>query len=218
MHRKEPSSLHIAEQRARLNNDQLDRIQSLIAALKAALAPLEGLASAKPYDFAELAQRHRDILLELSRDEHGIALAFEGRDGLALAAAFDELLSEQRRSGLMLQLADYPDVFQAAFADRAVRRPERAGAKLHIYGPLESRLMQADRIIIGADSGNDIRVGGPGVEAKHAQITVSMAGYTVIDMNTPHGTRVNAEKMRERLLRDQDVVQVGAARWVFREG
>jgi ATP-dependent helicase/nuclease subunit B len=30
-----------------------------------------------------------------------------------------------------------------------VRRPEKPGAKLHIYGPLESRLMQADRIIVG---------------------------------------------------------------------
>ena len=40
-------------------------------------------------------------------------------------------------------------MFQTAFADRAVRRPERPGAKLHIYGPLESRLMQADRIIVG---------------------------------------------------------------------
>jgi len=79
-------------------------------------------------------------------------------------------------------------------------------------------LLTLKSLVIGADSGNDVRVGGPGVEGKHAQITVSMAGYTVIDMNTSHGTRVNAEKIRERLLRDQDVIQVGAARWVFREG
>jgi inactivated superfamily I helicase len=30
-----------------------------------------------------------------------------------------------------------------------VRRADRPGTKLHIYGPLESRLMQADRIIVG---------------------------------------------------------------------
>jgi ATP-dependent helicase/nuclease subunit B len=40
-------------------------------------------------------------------------------------------------------------VFQTAFAGRAVRRVEKPGAQLHIYGPLESRLMQADRIIVG---------------------------------------------------------------------
>jgi hypothetical protein len=71
---------------------------------------------------------------------------------------------------------------------------------------------------IGADSGNDIRIAGPGVEAKHAQITVSMGGFTIVDLGSKHGTRVNAEKVRERPLANEDVVQIGAARFVFREG
>lgn len=71
---------------------------------------------------------------------------------------------------------------------------------------------------IGADPSNDIRIGGPGVDPKHAQITVSMAGFTLVDLGTKHGTRVNAEKVRERLLRHEDVIQIGAARYVFREG
>jgi ATP-dependent helicase/nuclease subunit B len=149
LNRGEPSALHKAEQRARLKDDQLDRIDALTSRLKTAFAPLESLSAQKPYDFAELAQRHREILIALSQDEDGIAIAFEGQDGFALAAAFDDLLAEQRRSGLMLQLPDYPDVFHTAFADRAVRRSEKIGATLHIYGPLESRLMQADRVIIG---------------------------------------------------------------------
>jgi hypothetical protein len=81
-----------------------------------------------------------------------------------------------------------------------------------------SVMLNLNSVSIGADAANDIRVGGPGVDGKHAQLTVSMAGYTVVDLGSPHGTRVNAEKIRERLLRDQDVIQVGAARWVFREG
>ncbi len=81
-----------------------------------------------------------------------------------------------------------------------------------------SIVLNLNAVSIGADAGNDVRVGGPGVDAKHAQLTVSMAGYTVVDLGSPHGTRVNAEKIRERLLRDQDVIQIGAARWVFREG
>ncbi len=81
-----------------------------------------------------------------------------------------------------------------------------------------SVVLSLNAITIGADSGSDVRVGGPGVDPKHAQLTVSMAGYTVVDLGSPHGTRVNAEKIRERLLRDQDVIQIGAARWVFREG
>jgi truncated hemoglobin YjbI len=71
---------------------------------------------------------------------------------------------------------------------------------------------------IGADSGNDIRIAGPGVEAKHAQITVSMGGFTIVDLGSKHGTRVNAEKVRERPLANEDVIQIGAARFVFRDG
>ena len=149
LNRGEMSSLHRAEPRARLTLEQLDRAQSLIAALTEALAPLETLSSKKPYDFAELAARHREILITLSRDTTGVAVALEGPDGQALACAFDDLLASQELSGFLLSLADYPDVFQTAFVDRAVRRPETSTARLCIYGPLESRLMQADRMVLG---------------------------------------------------------------------
>jgi ATP-dependent helicase/nuclease subunit B len=149
LHDGELSSLHRAEPRVRLKSEKLDRAGQLIEALQEALAPLESLSPSKPFHFAELAHRHRDILIGLSRDRHGTALAFEEREGMALATAFDDLVGEQKPSGLMVQLSDYPEVFQTAFADRAVRRAEKSGAQLHIYGPLESRLMQADRVIVG---------------------------------------------------------------------
>ncbi|GLR91189.1 double-strand break repair protein AddB [Bradyrhizobium iriomotense] len=147
--RNEISALHRSEPRARLRDEDLDRIQALIVALQATLAPIESLASSKPHDFAELAHRHREILIALSRDEQGVSLAFEDREGLALAGAFDDLLRGGTTSGLVVPLSDYADVFQTAFGDRAVRRPDKPGARLQIYGPLESRLMQADRIIVG---------------------------------------------------------------------
>ncbi len=146
---KDVSSLHGSEQRTRLQDWQLDPAEALISALQAALAPMESLSPARPYDFAEIATRHREVLIALSGDNDGIAVAFEDQEGLALAAAFDELVAEQKPSGLSVTLPDYPEVFQTAYADRAVRRPEKPGATLHIYGPLESRLMQADRIIAG---------------------------------------------------------------------
>ena len=74
---------------------------------------------------------------------------FEESQGSALAAAFDDLLGDERPSGLMVQLGDYPEVFQTAFADRMVRRPESASAHLHIYGQLEARLTESDRVILG---------------------------------------------------------------------
>jgi ATP-dependent helicase/nuclease subunit B len=145
----ETSSLHRQEQRTRLRDDELNQAQVLIAKLQAALAPLEGMASSRPYDFAELASRHREALLALSSDQHGVAIVFEERAGTALASAFDDLLARQQPSGLMTPLADYPEVFQTAFADRKVRRPESARAQLNIFGQLEARLTESDRIILG---------------------------------------------------------------------
>jgi ATP-dependent helicase/nuclease subunit B len=146
---KDASSLHRSEQRTRLQDWQIDDAQKLISALQAALAAMDEISPTRAYDFAEIATRHREVLIALSRDNDGIAVAFEEQEGLALSAAFDDLVAGQKPSGLSVALPDYPEVFQTAFADRAVRRPEKPGATLHIYGPLESRLMQADRIIAG---------------------------------------------------------------------
>src|SRR6185436_15637122 len=85
----------------------------------------------------------------LSLDQNGVAIVFEEAQGAALSAAFDDLLAEQKPSGLMVQLGDYPDVFQTAYADRMVRRPESSSAQLHIYGQLEARLTESDRVILG---------------------------------------------------------------------
>jgi ATP-dependent helicase/nuclease subunit B len=147
--RREMSSLHGSEPRIRLRDDELDRAGQLIKFMHAALSPLESLNASKPYDFAELAERHRNALMDLSRDQHGVATAFDGPEGSALASAFDELLGERPRSGLMVQIGDYPEVFQTAFGDRMVRRPESPSTQLHIYGQLEARLTQSDRVILG---------------------------------------------------------------------
>src|SRR4051812_30288135 len=147
--RGENSSLHGSELRSSLGDRQLDQAQELISCLQAALSPLESLVRSKPHDLVELAERHRTTLMELTRDEHGITLAFEGQDGSTLADAFDDLLGAKSQSGLLVGLGDYPEVFQTAFSDRMVRRPEAADVQLKIYGPLEARLTQSDRVIIG---------------------------------------------------------------------
>ena len=146
---QETSSLHASEARAKLRDDELDQAQALIAALQKALLPLESMASSNTYDFAELAQRHHEVLAALCCDQNGIVVVFEGAQGSALASAFSDLLGEQKQSGLLVQLGDYPELFQTAFADRMVRRPEQANAHLHIYGQLEARLTESDRVILG---------------------------------------------------------------------
>src|SRR5216684_3056876 len=112
--RRETSSLHPSEPRTKLGDEQLDRAGQLIGLLQQALLPLESLSASKPYDFAEIAQRHREVLMALSRDPHDIAVAFEDPPGSALASAFDDLLGKQAQNGLLVQLGDYAEVFQTA--------------------------------------------------------------------------------------------------------
>jgi ATP-dependent helicase/nuclease subunit B len=145
----EASSLHKAEPRSRLIEQELNAAQDLISRLKDAVAPLEGLEVSKSLLFEDLAERHRRVLIALSSDENGVPQVFEGTAGGALALAFDDLLGASSPSSLTVQLADYPEVFQTAFADRMVRRAERTNVPLKIYGPLEARLTQSDRVIIG---------------------------------------------------------------------
>jgi ATP-dependent helicase/nuclease subunit B len=159
LRRQETSAIHYSEPRAQLDDVALDGMQTLIKELALALKPLEDIRRDKPHDFIEYALRHQDVLKVLSADDRNAALAFEGSDGNALSKAFDELFQstgapngEDKRpqpSGLELALSDYPDVFQTAFGDRIVRRPQAAAARLRIYGPLEARLTESDRVILG---------------------------------------------------------------------
>src|SRR5688500_15024762 len=48
-----------------------------------------------------------------------------------------------------MPLADHPDFFRAAISDRVVRRPDRPGTRVHIYGLLEARLQNVDRLVLG---------------------------------------------------------------------
>ncbi len=154
LHRKELLLVHRSEPRAAIDDKRLDAVQDLIARLTAAFKRLEAVKRTSPLDLAELAARHRDVLIALSSDDEGNIKAFEGADGLALAAAFDDLLrpigdGALAPSGLMVQIADYPDVFQTAFAGNIVRRPPAPTAQLRIYGLLEARLTENTRVILG---------------------------------------------------------------------
>lgn len=158
LNRREGSAIHRSEPRAQLDDISLDAAQRLIADLAAALKPLEDIKRGKPHDFSELAARHRSVLIALSTDDTKKIALFEGTDGDALSKAFDNLFEavsvskdddKPPPSGLELALNDYPDVFQTAFGDRIVRRPQAATARLRIYGPLEARLTESNRVILG---------------------------------------------------------------------
>jgi hypothetical protein len=68
-------------------------------------------------------------------------------------------------------------------------------------------------MVIGSEEGCDVRV--PAASGRHAEIRVSMAGFTLSDEGG--GVRVNGVAVNQHLLRHEDVIEVGPARFVFRE-
>ena len=150
LRRDEPSALHRSERRARMSDPSLEAVDALIADLARTLAPLANLDGDKVHDLARLASRHRAAIEQLSTDDDGTVLAFEGPDGVALLAAFDDdALAEDAPQHLSVRLKDYGELFETAFAGRIVRRAEKPDALLHIYGQLEARLSHCDRVILG---------------------------------------------------------------------
>jgi ATP-dependent helicase/nuclease subunit B len=149
LHRHELSSLHRSEPRTSLPASRLAEVQGFIGSLCKALQPLDAIKHGAAHDFARIAACHRDVLTQMSRDDSRRAIVFEGDDGESLASAFDDLVGIGALSGLAAMRGDYPDLFKTAFADRVVRRPQNADAKLRIYGPLEARLTQNQRVILG---------------------------------------------------------------------
>ena len=92
---------------------------------------------------------HRDVVEALSRDASGTPAAFGQWDGAALASTFEEMIESTAAGAFLLALPDYPELFDALAASRMVRRPGAPGARVRIYGPLEARLQQADRVVLG---------------------------------------------------------------------
>jgi ATP-dependent helicase/nuclease subunit B len=145
--RDEKVDLHPSDPRTGLSDAALEAAAELVRRLGAALAPLEALGKA-PQPLSELAKRHRAVVAALS-DHDGKEIAFADSDGLKLADALDELAASNAAARLAVKPADYVELFAAAFADRVVHRPARPGFRVRILGPLEARLTENDRVVLG---------------------------------------------------------------------
>ncbi len=117
----EASQIHHAEPRAKLHDDALARASALIDRIAAALAPLEKAPTAGEQDFAGLAARHRDAVMQMSLDGDGTPAAFAGSDGTALETAFSDIA--ENAEPFMVEPGDYAELLGLAIGDRVVRRP-----------------------------------------------------------------------------------------------
>lgn len=145
-----PGIIHASDPRRRLSDGQIEQAHALIDALAAALAPLETLTQKHaPQSFALLLAQHRACLDKLAADDSGALPLFVALGGRDLARAFDDMLDTEHTASFLMPLADYAELFRTSIADRVVRKPELPGVRIRIFGPLEARLQQVDRIVLG---------------------------------------------------------------------
>ena len=70
--------------------------------------------------------------------------------------------------------------------------------------------------LLGTAPGCQIVVADPGVAPKHCRIARSpQGGYVVTDLSGGAGTVVNGNKIKDHVLKDGDVLQVGAEKFVY---
>jgi ATP-dependent helicase/nuclease subunit B len=147
LRRREPSELHPSDPRTGLHDGELADAAELVERLGTALAPLEAIDETR-HPLAELAVRHRTVLGLLSKDRN-IEAAWTGADGQRIAAALDELTTSGAAARLLVAKSDYVGLFIALLAGRIVRPAPQFGARVRILGPLEARLTDSDRVILG---------------------------------------------------------------------
>ena len=81
------------------------------------------------------------------------------------------------------------------------------------YYTLRNRTLTA-----GRDPARDIQIVDHKVSRKHFQIHKEDQGYVILELRSKNGVYVNGTKVKEKLLRDSDQIQVGDTVLTFYEG
>lgn len=82
-----------------------------------------------------------------------------------------------------------------------------------------TRFVLSDQVTtIGRSADSTIRLADASVSRRHAEIRPSGDGWTVVDLGSTNGTRVNGAPVKERRLQDGDTVATGDATLRFEAG
>ncbi len=134
--------LHRSDPRHLIDDTELDAAADLIARLATGLAPLETL-KAGDHPLATLAQCHRDVIAAVSPE------ALVGHDGNALAQAFEDLALSRPPAALPSAEAIIPSYFTPPSRAASCAAREIADVQVRIFGPLEARLQNIGRVVLG---------------------------------------------------------------------
>ena len=78
--------------------------------------------------------------------------------------------------------------------------------------------LTALRLLIGRHPWNDVQLDHDSVSRHHAMLVREGGHWTVVDLNSTNGIRVNDHVVRQQRLRHGDIVQIGRFRLVLNDG
>lgn len=103
-----------------------------------------------------------------------------------------------------------PDRSQAR---RLVESPPRGRAML--VGAGRRRLLSGDRVVLGRSRDADIVVDDPNVSRRHAELRSGDGGWTVRDLGSTNGVKVNGRRVEKATLSPGDDLTLGTTQLTF---
>ena len=104
----------------------------------------------------------------------------------------------------------------------AIRGPRRARTfyfERHQGEAAPQRVpLNSDKTVIGRAMDADIHLTSQRISRQHAFVTKTGTDYTIRDNDSHNGVFLNGLKIHSAVLRDGDVIQIGDASLIFREG
>jgi len=163
----------------RMKDTERNSLLVLARTLDDALLPLKSLHEHKEalpmVRFVEVLETACDLL---TRNAHG-GSSLSSANGTGGLQAFFEELKTQAAAHYSIQSGSFAPVFEALLEGRTARDVRKVHPRLHIYGPLEVRLIHQDRVILaGMNEGT-----WPGAQRNDAFLNRTMR--EAIGMDSP---------------------------------
>ncbi|MEK9500807.1 FHA domain-containing protein [Gaopeijia maritima] len=76
--------------------------------------------------------------------------------------------------------------------------------------------IDGERSVLGADGSADVRIDDPHISEQHASLRFHDGRFTLTDLDSTNGTRLNGEEVQKSELSDGDRIGLGGTSWVFK--
>ena len=106
----------------------------------------------------------------------------------------------------------------AAYREKstAKKRWAKISSNMELVEPGVTYPLGCDEVLIGRHASDDIRIPDLSVSRYHAMMTVSDGVWTIKDMGSKSGVYVNGALVKEARLRENDIINLGNRRLIFR--